>query len=51
VTNSIERMIDLGADYYISVNLSDQDTINFSSRFGQVKRTDKFVILDLHKEK
>ncbi|OGM31283.1 hypothetical protein A2803_03765 [Candidatus Woesebacteria bacterium RIFCSPHIGHO2_01_FULL_44_21] len=50
VTTSIEKMIELGADYYISVNLGDLDTTNLSSRFEEVRRTDKFVILDLHKK-
>jgi len=51
VTTSIEKLVEMGADYYISVNLGDQDTQNFSKRFEEVKRTEKFVILDLHKEK
>lgn len=49
VTASIERMIEMGADYYVSVNLSEPDTINFSNRFEEVVRTEKYVILDLHK--
>jgi hypothetical protein len=51
VTTSIEKMISLGADYYISVNLGDSDTQNFSNRFEEVTRTERFVILDLRREK
>jgi len=49
VTASIDEMIDLGADYYISVNLSDKDTVDFRKKFSEVVATDRFVILDLHK--
>jgi hypothetical protein len=51
VTTSIDEMIAMGADYFISTNLSDQDSVNFSRRFEEVKRTDRYVILDLNKEK
>lgn len=51
VTNSIDRMIEMGADYYISVNFSDPDTSNFKNRFEVVKETDKFIIIDLKREK
>lgn len=51
VTTSIEKMIDMGAEYYISVNLLDKDTVEFKNRFVEVAATDKYVILDLTKEK
>lgn len=50
VTTSIDEMIADGADYYISVNQSDPDTINFRKKFATVEANDHFVILDLHKE-
>lgn len=51
VTTSINKLIEQGADYYISVDFDNQDTINFSERFESVYKTDEFVILDLHREK
>ena len=51
VTTSIDELIEEGADYFISVNLTDKDTVDFSKRFEAIRQTDKFVILDLHKEK
>ena len=50
VTTDIDSMIRLGADYYVSTNLSDQDTLEFSSRFETVYKNDQFVILNLRKE-
>ncbi len=51
VNESIDGMIDKGADYYISTNLGDSDTQNFSKRFVVLEKTANFVIIDLHKEK
>lgn len=51
VTTSIDQMIELGADYYVSVNFSDPDTPIFKERFEVVKETDRYIIIDLHKEK
>lgn len=51
VTNSIDRMIEMGADYFVSVNFSDPDTQNLKERFETVKETDRYIIIDLHKEK
>lgn len=50
VTTSIEKMIDLGADYYISVNLSDRDTLEYRQKFAEVESGEGYVILDLHKK-
>jgi 4-amino-4-deoxy-L-arabinose transferase-like glycosyltransferase len=47
VNESIESMIEKGADFYISVNLNDTDTTNFSKKYQAIARTDKYVILDL----
>lgn len=47
VDNSIDNIIKEGASYYVSVNLSDTDTKNFSARFKTVEKTDKYIILNL----
>ncbi len=50
VDNSIDNIIERGADYYVSIDLGSADSVNFSKRFETVARTDQYVILDLHKE-
>ncbi len=50
VDNSIENIIKKGADYYVSVDLNSQDTLNFEKKFETVLKTDKYIILDLHRE-
>jgi hypothetical protein len=50
VDNSIDNIIKQGADYYISVDLHSTDTLNFEKRFVTLVKTDKYIILDLHKE-
>lgn len=50
VDNSIDNIIDEGADYYASVDLGSTDTLNFEKRFTTIVKTDKYIILDLHKE-
>lgn len=51
VDDSIDNIIERGADYYVSIDLGSTDTVNFSKRFETVVKTDKYLILDLHKEK
>lgn len=51
VDDSIDNIIERGADYYVSIDLGSADTVNFSKRFKTVARTNQYVILDLHKEK
>jgi hypothetical protein len=51
VDDSIDNIIERGADYYVSIDLGSTDTVNFSKRFETVAKTDKYLILDLHKEK
>lgn len=51
VDDSIDDIIEKGADYYVSVDLHSADTLNFSKRFETLKKTDKYIILDLHNEK
>lgn len=50
VDNSIDNIIEEGADYYVSVDLHSTDTKNFEKRFFTTVKTDKYIILDLHKE-
>lgn len=50
VDNSIDNIIERGADYYVSIDLGSIDTVNFSKRFATLTKTDKYIILDLHKE-
>jgi len=50
VDDSIDNIIKRGADYYVSINFNDNDTINFTKRFKTVARTDRYIILDLKNE-
>lgn len=50
VDDSIDNIIERGADYYVSIDLGSSDTVNFSKRFKTVARTNQYIILDLHKE-
>ncbi len=49
VDNSIDNLIERGADYYVSVNLGSADSLNFEKMFATVKKTDRYIILDLHR--
>lgn len=51
IDDSIDRIIEKGADYYISVNLKDPDTKNLKDRFKTVLETNDYVIIDLHQLK
>jgi hypothetical protein len=51
VDDSIDNIIERGADYYVSIDLGSTDTVNFSKRFETAAKTDKYIILDLHEEK
>lgn len=48
VTDSMANLIEKGADYYVSVDLHSADTLNFQKQFETLKKTDKYIILDLH---
>jgi hypothetical protein len=50
VDNSIDNIIERGADYYVSLDINSPDSVNFSKRFTTVQKTQQFVILDLHDE-
>ena len=51
VTGDVQDMIDMGAQYYISVNLGDKDTVEYRNRFTEVVATDRYVIIDLTRKK
>ncbi|MDO8503189.1 MAG: glycosyltransferase family 39 protein [bacterium] len=50
-TNSIEELISFGADYYISVNLNDPQTLDVMRKFEIPAQTDEYVIVDLGKHR
>ena len=50
VDNSIDNLIERGADYYVSLDKGSSDSVNFSKRFATVSVTDQYIILDLHNE-
>ncbi len=47
LTDTIEKLIEDGADYYVSVSLSDSDTLYIVSKYRTVDRTSEFVLVDL----
>lgn len=49
VDDSIDKLIERGADYYVTVDKGSVDSVNFSKLFETISRTDKYLILDLHK--
>lgn len=48
IDDSIDRIIEKGADYYVSVNIGDTDTQMIIKRFKTLERTSSYVIADLH---
>ena len=50
VTTSIEEMIQMGADYYVTINKNDSDTFNFRNKFATLEETDNYIILDLNQK-
>ena len=51
VDNSIEKIIERGAKYYVSVNKYDQDTLYVKARYITVEETDEYIIVDLRQAK
>lgn len=49
IDNSIDNIIEEGADYYVSVDLGSTDTKMIEGRFATVEKNSKFVIIDLGK--
>lgn len=50
VDNSIDKIIERGADFYVSLDQGSLDSVNFSKRFETLAKTDKYIILDLGNE-
>ena len=48
IDDSIDRIIEKGAGYYVSVNIGDTDTQMIIKRFKTLERTGSYVIADLH---
>lgn len=48
VETSFEELVEKGADYYVSVNFGDPDTIKLLEEYKVVKRTSEYVIINLH---
>lgn len=48
IDDSIDHIIDKGADYYVSVNLGSIDTKTIEARFKTIKKTENYILIDLH---
>ncbi|MBU1066231.1 glycosyltransferase family 39 protein, partial [Patescibacteria group bacterium] len=51
IDTSLETLIKRGADYYVSVNLNDTDTLMVEEGYEVVEKTNDYVIIDLNKPK
>lgn len=51
VDEKIEKMIERGADYFVTVNWADPDTKYVEERYEVVAKTEKYLIVDLAKKK
>ena len=51
MTNSIEELIQAGADYFVSVNLNDPQTQDVMRKFEIPEQTEEYVIIDLSKKR
>ncbi len=49
VDDSIENIIDKGADYFLSLDPKHPDTIMVLENYELIKKTDKYLLVDLHK--
>lgn len=49
IDSSIDKIIERGGDYFVSVNFADKDTIEAMERFQTIEKTSNYVIVDLHK--
>ena len=47
IDDSIDNIIERGADYYVSVDLNSKDTKMIESRFETIEKTDKYIIINL----
>ena len=48
IDDSIDNIIDKGADYYVSVDLGSADTKMIEGRFKTIKKTSNYILIDLH---
>jgi hypothetical protein len=48
IDDSIENIIEKGADYYVSVDLGSKDTKMVEAGYKTLKKTDKYIIIDLN---
>ena len=49
VDTSFEKLIERGADYYVSVNFADPDVEKLRNRYEVVEETSQYIIIDLSK--
>ena len=49
MNNSIENMIEMGADYYVSIDVEGTDSQNFASKYEVVEQNESYIIIDLNK--
>lgn len=47
----VEELVSLGADYYVSVNLNDPQTLDAMRKFEIPLQTEEYVIIDLNKKR
>lgn len=50
VDDDLENLIERGADFYVSVNFADPDTVNLKEKYKTIKETSSYIIIDLHRE-
>lgn len=50
VDRPIDELIEKGAQYFVSVNLHDHQTVEFGERFKTIEKADQYVILNLREE-
>lgn len=48
IDDSIDHIIEKGADYYVSVDLGSSDTKMIELRFKTIEKTSRYIIIDLH---
>lgn len=49
VETSFDKLIAKGAQYYVSVNFADPDTIKLEKEYQTVKKTSSYILIDLTK--
>lgn len=51
IDSSVEEIMKMGADYYVSTSFNDTDTLQVIQRYEIIERTNNYLIVDLHKPK